>query len=150
MKEEIDSWKRETGISTITSGDVSEISYILNATTKEIVSSSPDRVSEIVIALSNYYIYIGYQSGLIAARVQFLSEELEIKTSAAAAGISSPSVKERNALAITRDSSLAELHRRLSVEKAKLEIIKPVVEAVRQKMYILGRYVDRKKEAYEH
>jgi hypothetical protein len=116
LKEEIEDWQKQVGISTLVIGDKEVIEYSMNIQGEGLSQLTIVQLDEVMSVLANYFLYLAYQMGTLFARVKYLES----------AGPKS----------------------RLYAERAKLNIVKPVHDAIKVKIDLLKKIYDRRvKEA---
>lgn len=72
MKNEIENWKKNAGLSTIEMGDKTEIEYAMGICGTELTTLSPVQMDEVMSNLANYYLFVAHEMGVIFARVRYL------------------------------------------------------------------------------
>jgi hypothetical protein len=84
---------------------------------------------------------------MISARVEYLEEDFNNELLLVASKYGATLAGERRAIALSRKPELKVTLKILQVEKAKLEMIKPTADAIRQKMYMLSKIYDRRSKS---
>ena len=112
VKQQIEDWRKQVGLSTLELGDKDEITYAMNVQGAELTALSPVQMDEVMSVLANYLLFLAHEMGTLFARVKYLES----------AGPKS----------------------RLLGERAKLNIIKPVHDAIKVKIDLLKKIYDRK------
>jgi hypothetical protein len=112
LKQQIEDWRKQTGLSTLQLGDKTEIEYAMNVQGSDLTTLSPVQMDEVMSVLANYLLYLAHEMGVLFARVKYLE----------AAGPK----------------------RLLYGERAKLNIVKPVHDAIKVKIDLLKKIYDRK------
>lgn len=144
MKESINRWREDTGLSFIKNEpeDILKTAIQLSATHLRDINLSD--LDEYLLVLSNYYLFLQAQTGIISARVEYLEEEFNNELLLVASKFGATLAGERRALALSKQPELKEMQKALREEKAKLEMIKPAADAIRQKMYMLSKIYERR------
>lgn len=139
MKESLDAWKNEIGLNYVSRpGDFLE--EALNFSNESLASATPDELSEVLLCLANYYLYLQNESGHIYARLSVMRSKLDqsvYEDSWHNGNIYS--LEERRAKGISEDDMLISLNEKIIAEKAKLDIIKPVIDGLKVKIDSIQR-----------
>lgn len=144
MKESLDAWKNDTGLNYISRpGDFLE--EAINFSNEDLANATPDELSEVLLCLSNYYLYLQNESGHIYARLSVMRSRLDqaIYEESWRNG-TIYSLEERRAKVVSENEDLAATNEKLLAEKAKLDIIKPVLEGLKTKIDSIQRIMFNK------
>lgn len=101
-------------------------------------------LDEFLLILSNYYLFLGSQSGILAARARVLSDDINDKVAKRGAKIEGGTAHERRALIISTDEEMGRLNNRLLETRAKLSMLEPVYDAIKMKIDSLKRIYFRR------
>lgn len=112
IKEKIDKWRKEVGLTFIGLGDKELISYAMNVQGSDLANLTLVQMDEVMSILANYLLFLAHEMGVLFARVKYLE-----------------SIRSMNLL---------------YAERAKLNIIKPVHDAIRVKIDLMKKIYDRK------
>lgn len=151
MKEELEAWKSKIGLSYIGRPEDDPIKRALNFTYNELLALPPDELGDLLLCLTNYYIYLQSESGHIYARLRFMRGKLDQAVYAQSTKQSVFSLEERRAIIIEGDEELLALSDTINAENIKLDILKPITEAIKVKIdattkLVYGRFNRRKDE----
>jgi hypothetical protein len=145
MKEELETWRRTTGLEYLAKPEEDMLKNALEMSPKKIVDLDLRDLDALLIILANYHVYLSAQLGVISAKVSFLEDQLLRVVGPVASKYSAGSAVERRAIAIQRaDESVKKMDGQLSTEKIKLEMLRPVCDAVRTKIDTMRRIYDRR------
>lgn len=143
MKEIIDAFKKYTGLAFISRPEEDEINKALKIN-KE---SDGNELSNALLVLSNYLIYLKYEFAQINARVSWLREELNkgILPDAAAMKTTYDRDERKYSALIKADESWQNLSNTISAEKIKLDLLGPVLEGIKTKVDAVRTIIERKR-----
>jgi hypothetical protein len=140
----ISDWRREAGLVYIENQDKNLLQDAIKFSAKEVKNVTLEELDELMLVLSNYYIYLYSELGVLIARVQMLDEAFDILVAPAASKFSASHVRERRAIAISKDKVLQDKKIILDRECAKLEMLRPVCDTIKNKIYIMSKIYDRR------
>lgn len=72
LKDDIDNWKKQVGLSTLSLGDGGEVEYALSIKGSGITLLSITQLDEVMTILANYLIFLAHEMGVLYARVKYL------------------------------------------------------------------------------
>ena len=101
-------------------------------------------LDEFLLVLSNYYLFLGSQMGVLSARARFLSDDVSDKVASRGAKMDGGTAHERRALIISTNEEIGKLNNRLLETRAKLSMLEPVYDAVKLKVDSLKRIYFRR------
>jgi len=105
-------------------------------------------MDDIIISLSNYFGFLSKQVGEITARIIIFEDRLDLTVAPKASRYGASHARERRAIVIASHEDIGKLNNQLIEEKVKLEILKPICESIKMKVYSLNRIYERRvKEA---
>lgn len=149
VKEKISSWRGRVGLDFIKCPAKDPLKFALELGSSTIKNLPLEDIDEILLALSNYHIYLHSELGTITARVIYLENDLNMLVAPATSRLKGGHALERRAIAISANDKMIGLNKQLLAEKAKLEMLKPVCETIKTKIYSLNKIYERRlKEAY--
>lgn len=145
MKEELENWRKTTGLDFLAKPEEDVLKNALELTPKQTSGLDLKDLDALLIVLTNYHVYLSSQLGIVSAKAGFLDDELMKRVGPVASKYTAGSAHERRAIALARgDDSLKKLDAQLSSEKIKLEMLRPVCDAIRIKIDTLRRIYDRR------
>lgn len=145
MKEELENWRKTTGLDFLIRPDEDMLKTALEMSPKEIIGLDLRDLDGYLIIFSNYHVYLSSQLGIIGAKVGYLEDSLMKQAGPTASRITAGSAQERRAIAIQKgDESLKKIATQLGSERIKLEMLRPVVDAIRTKIDTMRRIYDRR------
>lgn len=144
MDKDVAEWRRETGLDFIKNQGQDILKDAIEFSSTELKNINLSEFDELMLVLSNYYVYLHSQLGILNARVQYLEEDLNMHVAPKASKFSAGHAGERRALAISKDEVLLERSRRLGNEKAKLEMLRPVCDTIKNKIFVMSKIYDRR------
>jgi hypothetical protein len=144
MKEEISKWTKMSGLDMIDrpSEDVLRRALELYDVGAEKLTMSD--LDLMILALSNYLIYINLEIGKLTANTNYLEDALTKQCTPLSSNYTARHFAERRAIALQKNPKLKEIDDQLIKEKFKLDTIRPVADAIRTKVDSLRRVYDRK------
>lgn len=104
----------------------------------------PKELDRHLMVLTNYYSFVQSQLGIIGARLLYLEEQLNQKVNLRSHKFGASHASERRALAISKDEELKKLDVELAKEKAKSNMLTPIVFAIKNKIDSIKKIYDRK------
>ncbi len=137
-------WRREAGLVYIENQQEDLLKEAIQFSAKEVRSITLEKFDELMLVLSNYYIYLYSQFGILAARVRHLEEAFDIEVAPLATKYGASHAKERRAIAISKNDLLQKKKVILDRECAKLEMIRPVCDTIKNKIYVMSKIYDRR------
>lgn len=112
LRDQIDNWRKQIGLSTLQLGDKTEIEYAMNICGPDLTAISIVQMDEVMSVLANYLLFLAHEMGTLFARVRYLES--------------------------------AGPKRLLYEQRAKLNIVKPVHDAIKVKIDLLKKIYDRR------
>jgi len=137
-------WRREAGLVYIENQEVDLVKEAIQFSGREVRSINLEQFDELMLVLSNYYIYLHSQLGIISARVRHLEESFDIEVAPLASKYGASHAKERRAIAISKNEILQKKKIILDRETAKLEMLRPVCDTIKNKIYVMSKIYDRR------
>lgn len=113
--------------------DLSAVKEVLSTDNDKFVSMTPTEVSNCMLVLSRYKMLVHTKLNLIKAKINFLRRDLNLRTDIHAESTRFLSLEERRNLAISKDSKLIELHKKISLlelEKDQIDGVPEVIEGI--------------------
>lgn len=101
-------------------------------------------LDEFLLVLSNYYLYLSSQYGMLMARLKVQGDILNSKVIAHSSKISTGTATERRALVIATNSEVAKINNSLLEIRAQVSMLEPVLEAIKIKIDSLKRIYFRR------
>ncbi len=144
MQEQIVAWRKNTGLDFIELGHKDILKEAIKISPTELRQISMPQFDELMLVLSNYYIYLQSELGILIARSEYLQEAFNNAVAPRASKYGASHAGERRAIAVSRDDNLIKMQSKVRVEKTKLEMLRPINDAVRQKMYVMSKIFDRR------
>ena len=144
VKEKISSWRKIVGLDFIKCPDKDPLKFALELSSSTIKNLPLEDIDEILLALSNYHIYLHSELCTIAARLLYLEDELNMLVAPVTSKLKGGHAMERRAIAICNSDKMLALNKQLLVEKAKFEMLKPVCETIRTKIFSLNKIYERR------
>ena len=144
MSKSVADWRREAGLVYIENQPKDMLKDAIKFSAHELRSVSLEQFDELMLVLSNYYIYLYSELGVLLARVQNLEEAFDIRVAPLAAKYGASHARERRAIAISKHEVLQELKAQMDNEKAKLEMLRPVCDTIKNKIYVMSKIYDRR------
>lgn len=137
-------WRKDTGLDFISIDKKDAIEEVIKFSGRELKNINLEEFDEHLIVISNYYTYLLSEFGTLTARVQYMEEWINIGIGPIAAKYSASSAGERRAMALYKNIPLREKNEKLTNEKVKLEMLRPVCDAIRNKIYVMSKIYDRR------
>ena len=137
-------WRKEAGLVYIENQEVDLLQEAIKFSAREVGAINLEKFDELMLVLSNYYIYIHSQLGILSARVKHLEEAFDIEVAPIASKYGASHAKERRAIAISKHDILQKKKVILDRESAKLEMLRPVCDTIKNKIYVMSKIYDRR------
>jgi len=150
MKEQIKKWQEDIGFAFIVRPGEDILKKIIGCDGVILNSVEMEELDNILMSLSNYYLFLQSTVGETSARVNYLKSELDKHTNVEAAKKTGGHFSERKALAMVDNSKLELLSSRLIEEQVKLEMLVHVSNGIKSKIDIIKKIYDRRVRSYEH
>lgn len=144
MKDEIVKWTKMSGLDLITKPAEDALKKALELYDVGAEKLTMQDLDVMILALSNYLIYINLEIGKLTANANYLEDALTKQCTPLSSNYTARHFAERRAIALQKNPSLKEIDEQLIREKFKLDTIKPVADAIRTKVDSLRRVYDRK------
>ncbi len=137
-------WRRQAGLVYIENQKEDLLKEAIQFSAAEVRAINLPEFDELMLVLSNYYIYLHSQLGILSARVNHLEETFDIEVAPLAAKYGASHARERRAIAISKNEMLQSKQEQLAVEQAKLEMLRPVCDTIKNKIYVMSKIYDRR------
>ena len=144
MSKTIVDWRREAGLVYIENQEKDLLEEAIKFSAPHLKSVNLEQFDELMLVLSNYYVYLHSQLGILSARVQHLEDAFDIVVAPLAAKHSASHARERRAIAISKSDVLQKKKAQLDNEQAKLEMLRPVCDTIKNKIYVMSKIYDRR------
>lgn len=144
MKERMEKWRSNVGVNFIErpSEDILEKALVCDG--KYVQTLEPDVLDEMLLVLSNYYLFLKNSLGEVHGKIGVLSNifdrELSIETAKKEGG----HYEERKALAMVEKKRLQELSDKLVEFKFQSDILLHTCDGVKSKIEVFKRVYDRR------
>ena len=146
MKNEIVEWREKAGLNYFNKPENDPLKKAIDLSVN-IDDVDLVYMDKVLLVLSSYHNYLSSQSGIIAARVSLLDEELNARLDLKAAKYSAPSAAERRAIAISKDEQCADIKKTLGKERSKQLMLRPILDSLKLKIDALKKVFDRRARA---
>lgn len=144
MTTTISDWRRKAGLIYIENQEENILKEAIKFSAPHLKTVNLEKFDELMLVLSNYYIYLYSEFGILSARVQHLEDAFDISAAPMAAKYGASHAKERRAIAISKDDKLQKQKAQLDNEQAKLEMLRPVCDTIKNKIYVMTRIYERR------
>ena len=144
MTTTVSEWRRKAGLVYIENQGNDILEEAIKFSAPHLKTVNLEKFDELMLVLSNYYIYLYSELGILSARVQHLEEAFDIVTAPVAAKYGASHAKERRAIAISKHENLQKQKAQLDNEQAKLEMLRPVCDTIKNKIYVMTKIYDRR------
>jgi len=144
MSKTISDWRQQAGLVYIENQEKNMLKDAIKFSAPELKSVTLEQFDELMLVLSNYYVYLYSELGILSARVQNLEDAFDIRVAPLAAKYGASHAKERRAIAISKHEILQEFKAQMDNEKAKLEMLRPVCDTIKNKIYVMSKIYDRR------
>ena len=144
MSKTVSDWRREAGLVYIENQKIDLLRDAIKFSAQQVRSVTLEEFDELLLVLSNYYIYLHSQLGILSARVQHLEGVFDIDVAPIAAKYGASHARERRAIAIAKNEKLQKQKSQLDIEQAKLEMLRPVCDTIKNKIYVMSKIYDRR------
>jgi len=144
MSETIADWRTKAGLIYIENQEKDLLREAIKFSAPQLKSITLEQFDELMLVLSNYYVYLHSELGTLSARVQHLEEAFDISAAPLAAKYGASHARERRAIAISKHEFLGEKKEQLDNERAKLEMLRPVCDTIKNKIYVMSKIYDRR------
>ncbi len=144
MKEEIAAWRKEMCLDMITKPEDDPLKAAVQFEPVDFDAVVPKEMDRHLMVLTNYYTFLQSQLGIISARTSYLEEQLNLKVNIRSQKFGASHASERRALAINKDAELMKLDGELGKEKAKFNMLNPIIIGIKNKIDSMKKIYDRK------
>ena len=144
MKELVDAFKKYTALSYIGKPEEDEINKALKLS--KLDDKDYSQLPDAVLVLSNYLIYLKWEFSQSVARVNLLRDNLNRGVLPLASKLTKVfDADERRYQIIDSNEDFQKLNDLINCEKIKLDMLKPVMDAIEVKINVLKTLLERKK-----
>lgn len=144
MKELVDAFKKYTALSYIGKPEEDEINKALKLS--KLDDKDYSQLPDAVLVLSNYLIYLKWEFSQSVARVNLLRDNLNRGVLPLASKLTKVfDADERRYQIIDSNEDFQKLNDLINCEKIKLDMLKPVMDAIEIKINVLKTLLERKK-----
>ena len=144
MTTTVSDWRKKAGLAYIENQEEDVLKEAIKFSAPHLKTVDLPKFDELMLVLSNYYIYLYSELGILSARVRHLEDAFDISAAPKAAKYGASHAKERRAIAISKDDKLQEQKAQLDNEQAKLEMLRPVCDTIKNKIYVMTRIYERR------
>lgn len=144
MTTSISDWRRSVGLIYIENQGNDILEEAIKFSAPHLKTVNLENFDELMLVLSNYYIYLYSELGILSARVQHLEDAFDIAVAPIAVKYGAGHAKERRAIAISKHDKLRKQKAQLDNELAKLEMLRPVCDTIKNKIYVMTKIYDRR------
>jgi hypothetical protein len=141
MREELEAWKNKNLLNNIATPEVDPIKRALSIG-KELCDLPIQDIEDVLLVLSNYYVYLSSEIGHLSARINYLDGELMRIVSGT--HTNHKYFTEKRQAIVAEDAQAGKIDGTLILEKSKYEILKPIVDGLRFKIDAVKRIHDRR------
>jgi len=144
MKTTVADWRKKAGLVYIENQGNDILQEAIKFSAPQLKSVDLEQFDELMLVLSNYYIYLYSEFGILSARVRLLEDAFDIEVTPLATRYGASHAKERRAMAIAKNEKLQKQKAQLDNEQAKLEMLRPVCDTIKNKIYVMTKIYDRR------
>jgi hypothetical protein len=144
MSKTVTDWRREAGLVYIENQEKDLLQEAIQFSASHLKTVKLEQFDELMLVLSNYYVYLHSQLGILSARVQHLEDAFDIAVAPLATKYGASHARERRAIAISKSDILQKKKAQLDNEQAKLEMLRPVCDTIKNKIYVMSKIYDRR------
>lgn len=142
--EDIRKWKKDLGLGFIHMPEKDPLEVALKIGGREFANLTFEEMEDILILLTNYNIYLKRELGDISAAIVFREEQLDLQVAPKASRYGASHAKERRAIVIANNESISKLNKSFIETRVKFEILQPIPDTIKNKIYTLTKIYDRK------
>ncbi len=146
MKEEMQKWKEEIGMEAIQRPASDTLTEALSFSSRELSAVENDKLHDILMTLSNYYLFLQTQVGLLYSRLSYMKEMINKSSAAKASSMKVGGIDERRLLVVASDEALNKQDEQCMLLKAKLDILRPLADGIKVKIDSVQRILYRKRD----
>jgi hypothetical protein len=148
MKEEISAWRKGMGFDYIKRPAEDKLAAVFEVSSQMLDNIPLAELDDMLLILSNYYVFLGSEMGRISASIVFLTDSLKHSVAKKSSRMEGGTAMERHALIVAKDEELSVLNRKLIAANSKREMLQPIYDSIKIKIDSLKRvYFRRTSEA---
>ena len=120
------------------------LEYALKSTGSELNSIDMSELDDVMIALTNYNIFINAQLGRLNAQAEFLENNLNKQMAEKVSRMGNGGFAERKILAISTVDKFNESDNNIKMVRSKINMLQPISNSLRIKIDCVKRIYDRR------